>query len=1494
MINLADFTYTSLHSIHVQPTELANLLKQCYGITPLCPVVQPRVSGGSICQAWNVHLEMTSATRYLLLLPGPGSSKASESRNDVYGTTEHVGLSDPVSSHASKRLVLELLYPKIEELQRLCDSWTKTGSDGRTRISPEKLQSVICACLVAAMLMPHLEDLNTRLSRDLETTITDLCDAALAAGLDAAETNAVPDLVLTLASSQLPSLKTATVQSLLEDEPCLLRLYAKLAGSLRERRAKEPSGQQHDSMDLDEDFESQESRMSNASKTCELPRRDKSLSMEPNAFRRSTATQLFFLEAVSKHHDQIGLIPSEFLEYLLELSQNDFLLCSAAIIEIFSSDFTVGQADALRMIEKLGEIIGEAEFTCCEAAHTTTLEVIRGLHHVWLDDQQDISACVGDLYHYFVKASLPRNSLSPRSQVALANLLFCLLRSDPHYGTNLGLPSCRTSLLSVLQQGAMDVKHVIAKRLPEIFGVYVLKTHDDVFIDVLDSLPTNPDFIEGIAFRLLVLSELACRWSTLLRRCTYHIFEAPGKIPQCAEYAKKCLARVSHAIHLDSPRDLFKIFSPQLFYTWLEEDSLEAMPFRIFDFESLEDMIQASQAEAVALLIMRGQEDAVVDLANRLHSSPKSLIEQGFAKIMAYAIAQDTSASKSGSETVEGRIRNRLGKELFMDLIYANFADIVGCLFDIFDQEDPIERYLAKDVNFAHAGVILEEMKAFSHSTVVLPANQQPMFKGKYLLRELFLLCSKTEYELHDLWTPALVVSVARKLFSTIHPALGSLHACSALRKVRVLISLAGQVALQMYPLEMLLHSIRPYIVDPECADDALGMSQYLISKGGDHLSQAPSFLAGYALSTLASLRVFLESTHSSTSLESQFKATMGKAQEFHKWFTRYLSQYESRIFADDHQRDSFRTITESASHIRSSGNADIGTHESALLLEILRDRDREVQLLDSASSELALGMLCGEFNVPSSARQDVIGNDEMAVQHSGLVWSSCKANALSDEYLSWAGRVVGRSFAASGEIQLDLLRESRLIKCAKIAPGPNGSEQGLLTLMQKLTLHGSSQTAGLAESALRAVVSEAVTQGDHVLVATAQKTLSESLYLASTWDPYRTPPSDDSAFETQLSLQSFSREQIEQLSWAQDLAACLAQTATDCVVLDKVLLLVANNGSVARDALPFIIHLALHSQVDRQQAVKRHLSDAITGWFAVDKETARDNQKHIVNALLYLRTQKYPNESSIADRTGWLDIEYSLAASAAARCGMHKTALLFTELASTSSARTSRRSSAMRAPEDSADLLLSIFENIDDPDAYYGVPKASSLSTMLAQLEYENDGSKALAFRGAQYDSHIRGRDAASQFDGLSLAKSLSTLGLSGLSHSVLQAHQNLEESTDSLENTYHTARRLEIWNLPAPGSSNSHAVTIYKAFQSIHQAADLAAVRSAIYSGLGRTMRNLTRLSLNAANLRRHLGALAVLTELDDVVNLSDFGELETLLRLYEDRSRWMRRGR
>ncbi len=1456
--------------------------------------------GGPIRQTWKDQEESDDMMRYLLLLPKKTFKRSKHAT--CLNSTANSSLSqfrDPASSNTARRAVLELLQPNIDELQHLAEAWLQKGAESVAQVSSQRMYSLAVFCVVCAELAPQLVSVNSSLSRDLQPTLLSLVDATFKFLHDADRTRPFFEAWLSAVYAHLPQISAAETERFSKDGAVLHKVVAMLSQAIDKENAKQLSLSNNEFMELDDGFESASSQRSATPKASALPRQATALCTSPMSFYLNVTQRLHLLYAVHEDANQVGVVPESFLNQFLALSNEDLLLCSDFIRDLFGSDLIIVPDDAVKVVEVFGDILGLGDYSCCEIALTTCMEIMQGFLSVWPSEKLDVSVRIGELYAHLVQQSLPKNSLSAPGQVCLAKLLYRLLEVNSAYGSDLGLPSCRSSLLSILQTGSIPVKYFVGMNLPRIFGLYVLKVHDDLFVDILESLPSDPTWSEGISFRLLALAELACSWSTLLRRCIYHVFETPSRLKKCAKYATLCLSKVAKALSLDSPRDLFKLFAPQLLYTWLEHDSIEAIPYEIFAFSSLDDLIRYAQAEATALMMMRGQDDNAYAIATRLDLNHVNLILQNFSKVVAYTVAHDIAMAKDKAQaTGESRIRKVLGRSRFLDAIYHNLADIVAILFDVIDQEDHIEKYFGREPTLQYAADIMAEIKSFSHSPVILPPNQQPMFKAKFLTRELEYICSRTEFDLTTLWTPALVVSVARKLFNTIRPALGSLHACSVIRKIRVLICLAGEQATSSYPLEMLLHCVRPFVQDAECADDALGITKYLITRGKAHLTLFPSFYAGYSLSMLASLRMFLESSQASTTQESQFKATMGKAQQFHGWFAKHLLEYDSPAFKGDIQRAAFRSITQSATQIRASGNAEKGTPESTLLLEIFKDSEQdEVRLLNDSARDLVLGMLCSDFHVPTSNRTDIIETDQDAREHGAVVWKSCGAHALSKEYLVWAGRVVGRSFAASGTIHDDLLREWRVDRSPGQASTGTGSEQGLLRLLETLTMSADSITAGFSESALRSIVTKATTLGDSTLQLACQESLSEALLVSSAWGLYRTPPSDydESAVRYDDAANIFKPSHIEDPNWAQNLAVHLAQCIPDDVILGVLPPLLANAKGFAKQAFPFIVHLVLLFQLERQQTVKLQFSEAAKAWLNFTAPGAQENVKLLINSIVYLRKQALPNEASIAERRKWLDVDLSTAADAATRCGMFKVALFLAELAVSEATKPSRRSSGAATKDlevfEHADLLLSIYENIDDPDAFYGLPQDPSLASVLARLEYEKDGTKTLAFRGAQYDSHLRRHDAGAAKDGQALVQALSNIGLSGLSHSLLQTQQNVDGTPASLDSTFTTARRLGMWNLPVPQFAGNPSVTVYKAFQGVHQATDLPSAQLAIYEGLGSTMKQVASQTLTVSSLRHHLGSLAALTELDDVLHVTDATELQTMLDKFEERSKWMK---
>ncbi|KAI0148495.1 phosphatidylinositol 3 [Xylariaceae sp. FL1272] len=1482
-----ELTFVSSYSVHVSPLNMANIIRAVCGEEEISLSGVSQTVAGPIAETLLLLKERETVVSYLLLLGDSPGKEIVEGTTDSRTPNSVSTFTDSMSVQVTKKLVAELFYSKLEETGALCDSWAKR-TEISSHVTPERLQSVMACLTLGSLVLPILKDVNTRQSQETEDVIFRILRKLLNALSFAENSQFLFECVLRSLRAYMPKMTSTQLSRFSKDFPYLHQLIAEVSVSLRKKR--------NDTMDvdMDDDFDTQGSQSSSSFDMIDIPRRESSVIFHPMCFYNDTIQRIHFLRLLHEDAGQVGLIPVSWLDDFLLLSDKEILSCRMMVEEMFDSDLIINPDDAQRVIERTGDIIGRALFQTCEVALNLCLDLMEGFMPIWCNEDCELSLLVGDLYKHYLTTGLSNNLFSPQVQMALSRMLLRLAFEGEKFPEGLEMDTPKDSLLQILDRGPLSVKFYVGTRLPSIFGRYVLKLHEEMFVDILNILPTDELVFEGIALRLFVLAEVAREWPTLLRRGIYHIFETPGKVPASKEHAAYCLRKIASTLKLDDPRQLFDLFSSQMLYTWLDEGSIEDIPFEIFGFSGLEELLRRAQAEAAALIVMRSQDDSLAELARILGTPQSQLVQRNWAKILAYSMAHDISTMMNDlSRTGEARLRKIVGRESFLENVYTNYVDIVATFISLIDQEDPIERSWAKDDNMKYAAQIMQTIKNCGHSDVLLGANQQPAFRPKYLTRQIRLLCSRTEYDFPHMWNSAMVVAVARKLFNSIHSALGPLYACSVLRKVRVLICMAGPYAYKSYPLEMLLHSIRPYLADTECADDALGISQYLLEKGLEDLSGSPSFLAGYSLCTLTSLRVFLETSQSSTTQESQFKATMSKAQKFCSWLITYLEKYAESVMKHDALRSGFKSITESAAQLVQTGMAEWSTHESKVLLGILQDESSGARLLSATSRKIALELLCRQFTMPTPAGSDFVRSDEEAQALAAAVWRSCEAQNLNDDYLAWVGRVVGRSFAASGHIDEGLLRESQISKHAEDTQGDFASEQGLLSLLNDLTADSDCIKAGLAESALRTIVSEAAFKTDDVLLGACQRALPDQLIEASDWKPYRTPPSDNLPINEIEEDEVLSPESIESRAWPEDITVYLIQRLPKNIVLSALIPLLKTVDGFAKLAFPYIIHLVLLSERRQQQSARRKLSTALKHWFHCDSSVALENVTLLINAILYLRTQQLPGESSIAERTLWLDLDLSSAASAAAKCGMFKTALLLIELITPDGARTSRRSSAARAPE-FTDLLLNIFENIDDPDAYYGLNQDSSLTNILARLEYEKDGAKSLAFRGAQYDSHVRNGDPASIGDSQSLIGTLGGLGLSGLSYSLLQNQQSLENTTSAVEGTFDTARRLETWNLPAPSTSRSPTVTIYKAYQAWSQCTDLTTVRQVAWSGFSETMRDILKPDIGAASLRKHLSSLAALTELNDAVDVVDQSSLEQLLETFHSRSNWMHSGR
>lgn len=1478
------------------PTQsIVRLIAVCLGIRSPPIGIQCSLDLGPLAQAQLKCRRDELPIRFLLLDRDRPSSPGLK-KPTLISPNFQIPLSGP-RFHVLHKMALDFL---IAELTALLRQDFFAASSGTSNMNAEMIGVATSLCITAYALLSYPKAQDIRRQEELRNKLTQLSEKLRHHLINQDESLDLMRGILDSYGTFIGSVATMSRGHNILTDGALDFSQGFHPSFWRKFRSTESleNAYSDEAIELDDEFEPRGSRSSAKIFTANMSHDEIVAATDLLAFTNSTAAKICFMSCLSRDPaiDRLGassMVPS-FADYLTSLEPHEFLSCRPFLRELFGSEIPMKETDACILLEYLGQtILKPYELERCEVSMGVCLDIMTGLASIWTSSvNTEIFDYGSNLYEWFIEVALNRGISSPHVHICISSMLQRVIKVRPEYARSLSLPSARTSLFRVLQEGNATVKFHVGNHISEIFGLFVLKEHDYILEDVIDSLPSDVDWLEGIALRLHVLGHLAASWSTLLRRCVYAIFETPGNVPESAGHAGRCLNLVSKSLGLRDSKEVLRLFASQIIYTWLETQALRSIPYTIFGYSSLSEFLQDVQSDVVGQTIMRGKVNEATQLANDLDRPYAQLLATSFTKASAYSIARDITIPPSQDIQPAGAekgLRKYFDKEQYLSLLSRHFPEILATLFKTMDQEESIERAFQKRPAYAKSYSTYQTILSTSAVDKALPENQQPSFRAAYLIDEIEYLCHRTNCDLESMWSHSLYVYVLRELLSTIHPALGSLHACSVLRRIRILICMAGVTALEHYPIEMALHSLRPFLLDTHCADDVIGIVQYLLSNGASYLNEVPSFLAGLAVSTLTSMKGFLSSAQDSTTQESQFKATMSKAHAFHVWFGKSLDQYRSPYLSDESQT-SFKALIRAARNTQTRGNSKKGTYESDLLQEILNDRLSGRKLLNQPSQDLILALLCANFDVPSSFRDDILGSDQQAARYAPVVWRIYQRSNYGQEYSLWVGRVLGRAYAATGLVHREMTLETALDTAERVATTSlEGSRSNVLSLLCDILLVDDRNEVVLAEETLRSIVTGS--QGTEYFFE-CEQVLPESLMQGMLWKQYSCPPIRPKTVNDDTVQKNVAFDTDRPASqWVQGLSVSLTLTASDDPILSQLPSILRSIEDLAEKAFPYILHLVLLKEADGHQAIRQVMSEACQQWFNKCDENTTTYVKVLLKAILYLRKQPLPRETAKADRSQWLDLDYRQVAEAAAKCSMFRTSLMFLEISYSEVAKASRRSSAVKVVEPS-DLLLHIFENIDEQDAFYGVQQPSNLSSMMARLEYEHAGFKSLSFRGAHYDSRIRLSKDAHGLDDESMVSVLDSLDLNGLSQSMLNKISHTAPST--VDSMLRTARKLEQWDVSIPGAHMSGASTIFKAFQSVNKSTDPAMIRSALNVGFSESMRQLISGGTADASVYTTLNTLAILAEVDDAVSSNGREQLQEVWSRFDSRNEWMRSGR
>lgn len=1463
---------------------------------------------GNIGQSWTLHNQHRPLLEYLLLLDSTAMVQVSCSTcpSGSFLHQRHQTQAEPRSRLALREIIASLIIPgmSVYAAKEHAESGDMISGEAHGAVQPlriENLQAKIVKFVFGQLLQSTILSSTSSQVAELQHGLQELEEQIKAAvGLLSQNVSAadVRSGIIDTIRPFIPSCSSLEFGHCLKHDKTLMQFLIEVmdvSTTTAERFSSVAVDMDNRAGFLDDLMEGGKSPSKDATNL----RSNVGMNCSLFGLRAMTTSRIVLLASVAQSNDFDETMSSAAIDHFVHLDDDHLLAQNRLIRSLIIQKMISSHQDIVALIKRVGRLIENPAHLNNEVALTLCLNLLAYCAESWaVQDAGELTECALDLYHFFVTSYMPKHRMSRDTEVNLAGLFLRLMQVHVNYDLP-DVPSARTSLLALQARACLSSRFQISEEIPALFRLYVLSLHERFLEDVVKSLPEDFEWLEGILFRLHILGRLAASWPTLLRSCVYYILEVPGHLPIASSHAKHCLANVADVLQLDGPRELFRLFASQLLYTWLAAEEVERLPYSIFGYDTLRDLLDDCCSELVGLLVMRDQDEQLQTVAKIVQSPLQSLMAQSFTKAIAYSVAHDISVPPPSSFigsyiTGEKRVHKLLGKDVFFDLLSQHFADIIAVFFKSTDQVEHLSRALIKRSGFDFAVSNLNHMQA-GQSILALPPSQQPAFKAKYLVDQIAHLCSRTQYDAKDLYTPTMFVKVARTILSMIHPALGSLHACAMLRKLRVLMALSDKVCFRGYCLQMLLLAVRPFATDAECAVDAIGILRYLFEGGYESLINNVPFLLGISLTVLASLQEVLQSSLDKTDVDTQHQSNLSATQAFYDWFGSYLQKCAADI-ACEKTKIVFEGTLTSAIHAKAHGTARKGTVEGQLLLHILNDETSGRNLISTPFKALALTRVFKNFAVPASSHEDMLSEDVLASKYAVSIWGLCKATRPPSKVLVWAAKVLGRSFAASGQVEEQLLRETDLARLQSV-PIPTDrkmiSQSTLLALIENLCFTvGDGPIAGYAEAVLRVVAFD-LTEAEMELFA---EFFRSSILKAVSWEPaYRPPPSDVQIVSIPIPHElDLAEGAILKPSWLAHTVAYLAASVTGDKLLSRLPVLLYNSSEFARDAFPFVLHLALASEMDATKALKKQVSKAFRSWIKTVDTEATYSLKRIINALIYLRTQKLPKEHSPADRTSWLDVDYSDISAAAVRCKMFKTALLFLEVAVSDTGRASSRRSSNSAQAEPTKALRAIFDNIDDPDLFYGLQQEASLGRVLDRLEYEKNGTKSLAFRSAAYDAQLRLRGGLSSSDPQPLISALNMLSYNGLSHSLVQTGRESSVFSMSASTMFGTAQKLEQWDIPVPASTHDDSATMYRLLQSINAANNRQSIVKAVDVAIESSFVQLLQPNSDLKTIRHGLQSLAAITEIDEILSNNSSEQFEGLTSKFVSRASWMRLGK
>lgn len=1028
------------------------------------------------------------------------------------------------------------------------------------------------------------------------------------------------------------------------------------------------------------------------------------------------------------------------------------------------------------------------------------------------------------MIHFYTRLTTlwRKDTLSWRARLELGRFLLAYLTADPYQDLlNTSNPVPGIVFMRMFADDEFAVRALAGRTYAAVFDIYKygekgVSDHFTIYNDIKDNLGRDFQKYEQIATRVLTFGEVIVRSYMNQNKAIFDIVEI-ARQEVYLNMVRHALDDAAVRLGFDTGRELVVEFQQHILYSWIEvSHDLAVFPYQLFGYDNLEEFLTNEGEEIVAQLLLQRKIYKVHDISKMIGIEIKELLKKSFSRTFAHVQPlYFTDRGEEADVVINGFLQNQLGPDMFNEFYFRNAESMVfDLLLSVFDPSqiavtDITKSYPGIDTAVATMASILKN--GFSEQD--LPEPCRPFYKVEIILGALNHIslthCHTLSTPIASLFKPSKLHKILQKLHQVIQDSKLPYKRRRIMGTYRLAISLAGSAIFNVGILRMILHAMSLFMAYEEICIDCCGIVTFLCEWTTKNQPQVFVENLLVVVPLLIDRLSVYDKPGARTDLENQCRGcVIGLLEQLLRKASEHTSlPGASAIFSKlgpfpgDPAFAEICRIFQSL-RVGQGSNVNFEAYESRLLaspssavvqacVRELREAFKAQVLSEELWNQMPkLHSLVGCLVRLCAREIDVRGKS------SPLVADICRC--LAEMYPFIDGKA-----AADHEASFHERGASR----AKPSGAKEDSKFFVLRRLGEFLLDSDVSVVGIADSTLRGILS---TKSGHNALDLFDETSKRHLGIFKskgtiTLDRVVAAPPRPKLEDNLL----WATENKSYQEWIVGLCCSLLNYQTNDEVFGQLSKILEAKAEFADQMLPLLVHSALLCNIDLSTAKKRIqvaqptrdvLSKQFRLVFQRHQSESKEALKALLNVIVFLRQQPLPTAKTPFDNNNWLELDYFDVAKAALRCKAYTTALLFVEIG----CEPKHPIPPNEFQNDDYDLpdyqklLLEIFRNMDEPDAFYGIRTALSFSSLSKRFEYEGSWSKNLSI----YEARLQARMANSIEDAtplyMGLMKSMNNMGLYHLSGMYFKGLSSspISLSPEIIDLQYELAWRNGTWN--------------------------------------------------------------------------------------------------